>query len=316
MSAYNAENYLDLSIQSILSQTCKDFEFIIINDGSSDNTLNVIKSFQCKDNRIRIIDQDNQGLTKSLNSAINSSVGEYIARMDADDISSIDRLSLQADFLDNNKLIGMTGTWAKIIDSSGDEINKVKLPTTSRTINKRMRYGNQFIHGSAMFRKEVFLDVDGYDESFKFSQDYDLWLRIIKKSNIININKYLYFLRVHDDSISIKNNGSQLENAARCITKNICHNKLKYSYLPTIFCKCSVCNGNGINSNIVNEKVKDIVYARLLLRRGEFNDAKFYYAKVGNLESYTMLFLLKYEGITLLAKRMYRTIRSILDWRF
>ena len=292
MSAYNADKYIEESIRSILDQSYKNFEFIIVNDGSNDRTLEIIDSFGIADRRIKIINQENKGLTKTLIESVAISNGDYIARMDADDVSNINRLSTQINYLESNRSVGMLGTWINVIDSSNKVTKTVKLPSRSTTIKRRMQYGNQFVHGSVMFRKDIYEAVGGYDESFKFSQDYDLWLRMIKITDCINITKCLYYLRVHENSISITNNQLQLEHAVRCITKNI--------------------YGKKDLSN-TDDQIINTVSARLLLRRGEYHKARAFYYKMRNIEGILMSNILKHTKITALVKRGYVAIRSLLD---
>lgn len=166
MSVYNAEKYLRESVQSILGQTCTDFEFIIVNDGSTDTSKEILESFS--DPRIKIINQKNRGLTESLNTAIRESKGMYIARMDADDISFPERFEKQISFLDTHPDIAMCGTQCDVY----------KVPQTHRDIKRMMLFHNPFIHPSTMIRSSV-LKQNLYDTSFRHLQDYELWTRIV-----------------------------------------------------------------------------------------------------------------------------------------
>ncbi|HAS7841575.1 TPA: glycosyltransferase family 2 protein, partial [Vibrio cholerae] len=128
MSVYNGEKYLGEAIDSILKQTFSDFEFIIINDGSTDKTLEIIKSYMKKDDRIVLVSRENKGLIVSLNEGLDLAKGQYIARMDADDISIKSRFEKQIEFLDSNPDIGVCGTWVEVF---GENIKskKWKMPT-------------------------------------------------------------------------------------------------------------------------------------------------------------------------------------------
>lgn len=134
MSVYNGEKYLPETIDSILNQTFKDFEFIIINDGSTDKTAKILTSYD--DPRIRIFNQENMGLTKSLNRAISLAKGEYIARMDADDISYPERLKKQVDYLNKNPDIGLVGSKYIRIDKRGRKIDEINVPIGTDNILK------------------------------------------------------------------------------------------------------------------------------------------------------------------------------------
>jgi len=195
MSVYNGEKYLREAVESILNQTFTDFEFLIVNDGSTDRTAEILQSYD--DPRIRIIDNEkNIGLTKSLNKGLRMARGEYVARMDADDISMPERLERQVKFLDKNKDVGLLG-------SSWYEINADGKKTS---IGEAAASGKQAVHfmchGSVMVRKICLEEVGLYREIFKYAQDYDLWLRIADKFGVANLNEPLYKLRIHNETIS------------------------------------------------------------------------------------------------------------------
>jgi len=208
MSVYNGEKHLREAIDSILNQTFTDFEFIIINDGSTDHTKQILESYS--DPRIRLLHHENLGLTKSLNKGLKIATGEYIARMDADDISFSERLNCQVEFLYKNPEIGLVGTHALFIDQKDREIQIWKTPETHSEIESMLKFGNSFCHGSVLFKKEC-LDIVGYyREEFKYAQDYDYWLRISERFKTANINRVLYKNRRTTDTISRKNLSEQL----------------------------------------------------------------------------------------------------------
>lgn len=200
MAVYNGEKYLQESVESIVNQSYKNFEFIIINDGSTDSTVNVLKSYN--DSRIKIHHQENIGLTKSLNKAIRLSTGKYIARMDADDIAVPRRLEKQADFLNSNPEIGLVGSFGVKIDEAGQTIQKITLPVFDKEIRKQLIKENVFIHGSVMIRKEVFDQAGYYNEAFKYGQDYELWGRIAQIYKLYNLAEFLLLRRKTKDSLS------------------------------------------------------------------------------------------------------------------
>lgn len=195
MSVYNGEKYLGEAIDGILNQTFKDFEFLIINDGSTDSTAEILQSYQ--DPRIKIINNEkNMGLTKSLNKGLKIAKGEYIARQDGDDVSLPTRLEEQISFLDKNKEVGLLGTAWYIIDENSQEI-RISKPTDGKYVVHFM------CHGTALIRKDCLKKVGLYREVFEYAQDYDLWLRIADEFEVRNIRKPLYKRRVHDVSISL-----------------------------------------------------------------------------------------------------------------
>lgn len=201
MSVYNGEKYLREAIESILNQTFTDFEFIIINDGSTDNSLAIIRSYD--DRRIRSLNNEtNIGLTKSLNNALKVATGEYIARQDADDISLPDRFEAQLKYFEQYPEVALLGTSKYVISEDGTILRKViALSNPGRTLLKE----NVFTHGSVMFKKAVVDELGYYNEFFKYSQDYELWLRIAKQYEVRNLKSVLYYLRFHSNNIRIKN---------------------------------------------------------------------------------------------------------------
>lgn len=179
MGVFNASSHLDDSIQSIINQTFTDWEFIICDDGSKDDTYNKLLSWKKKDDRIiPIKNKKNLGLAATLNKCIEYSKGEYIARMDDDDISYPDRLQKQVDFLDKNRDYAFVSSLCDIYDGNYTYISKVK--TIEKPTKKDLLWQSRFIHPATMFRVEALNKVNGYRvarETIK-SQDYDLFMRL------------------------------------------------------------------------------------------------------------------------------------------
>mgnify|MGYP003999977059 CR=1 FL=1 len=204
MSIYNGEKYLKESVWSILKQTYENFEFIIIDDGSTDETLNILNTIS--DLRLKIISKKNTGLTKSLNYAIGIAKGDLIARIDVDDIANQERLAVQVDFLIKHPKVALCGSWAKFIDEVGNEIGKYKVPINYSEIKHNILLHNPIIHSSVMFRKKVFNQVHGYNEKYRYAQDYELWGRIVPKYEVINLPQYLIKYRKLDTGITKSKN--------------------------------------------------------------------------------------------------------------
>lgn len=214
MSVYNGEDYVAESVTSILLQKYKNFEFIIVNDGSTDNTLSILKEYMHKDKRIKLIDQENKGLTKSLNIAASKAQGKYIARQDADDISLPNRFTKQIRYLQRNKNVKFLGSSNFMIDSKGKVINYFLRPRKSSQIRKYMPKGNQICHGSIMMCRETFCKLNGYDESYRFAQDYELWFRALKEGyDVENLRQLLYLWRIHENSIA----GAKQQKQRECV---------------------------------------------------------------------------------------------------
>lgn len=200
MAVHNGADYLREAIESILNQTYDNFEFIIIDDASTDDSPQIIEEYM-DDHRIKIITNKVQlGLTKSLNIGISIAKGEFIARQDSDDVSLPERFEMQIDELIKDRKIGVLGTGAYIIDQFGNTIN-VMIPPI-RVTRGDLLSGNKIIHGSAMIRRAFLKKLGGgYNPMFKYSQDYELWLRTIQRYDIRNIQCPLYLYRIHNNSI-------------------------------------------------------------------------------------------------------------------
>lgn len=198
MSVYNGEKYLSEAIESILNQTFKDFEFLIINDGSTDSSREIILSYD--DYRIKLIENDNNiGLTKSLNKGVDIACGKYIARMDADDISMPERLEKQVDFMENHEDIAVCGSWFSVIDDKGNILSEVKTQINHEFLFFELFFKNPIGHATTIMRKSVIEHIGRYDPDYVVTQDYYLWFRIIESGyKIHNIDRVLIYYRKHE----------------------------------------------------------------------------------------------------------------------
>jgi glycosyltransferase involved in cell wall biosynthesis len=188
MSVYNEDEYIEESIISILDQTYDAFEFIIVDDGSTDTTLEKILNLEEKDDRIRTINNDsNEGIGFSLNKAIQNSSGEYIARMDSHNTAFPDRLKKQVNFLDNNQHIGVVGSWDIELFPREKNERIRKYPTGDGDIKRSLLYQPALTHSSIMVRKEIYDRVDGYKVPDYRSEDYHFYLNASKITNFANI---------------------------------------------------------------------------------------------------------------------------------
>lgn len=198
MPVYNSEKYLREAIESILNQTFTDFEFLIINDGSTDNSEKIIKSYN--DPRIRLSNNEkNSGVVFSLNKGFDLAKGKYIVRMDADDISLPNRFKIQVNFMNKHPEIGISGTWAKIINEK-KILKHFSDPDKTKT---NLLFGTSLIHPSVIINKEKMNKYNlRYNENYRYAEDYDLWSRSIKYFSVTNINKVLLLYRDHDSNLS------------------------------------------------------------------------------------------------------------------
>ncbi len=203
MSVYNGEKYLAKSIQSILCQTLKNFEFIIVNDGSTDSSLKIIQDFCKKDNRIKIIDKSNSGITHSLNCGIDAAKGNWIARIDADDISDRNRLMEQYLRGAADDSLALIGSSCFEIDKFDKKLKYYNYPESHEDLkNNLVSMKKYFPHSSYFIRTKLLKKINGYNLRMIRSQDYDLSLRLSDLGNIASVPKPLIFLRRHNNSIS------------------------------------------------------------------------------------------------------------------
>jgi O-antigen biosynthesis protein len=210
MSVYNDEKNLRSSIESILKQSFKDFEFIIIDDGSTDGSSKIVDEYAKKDSRIVALHQKNSGLTISLNRMIEASKGDFILRQDSDDYSAPERFSEQISFLEKHPDVMLLGTGAYIIDADGEVLLQTKVLSGSAAIRRAMISGNRFIHGSTAIRKECLTDVGVYYKECVYSEDYDLFLRISERYDTDNLPGALYFYRINLNSLSFTKTETQI----------------------------------------------------------------------------------------------------------
>ncbi len=182
LPTYNGSKYISKAIKSVIDQTFKDWELIIINDASTDNTEQTIKNASQNDRRIVYIKNDqNLRLQKTLNKGLSLAKGEYAARIDDDDVwTDAKKLETQVSFLDSNPEHLLVGTQFKTVDEDGKTIRELKLPTSDEDIRKAILSYNPFCHSTVMFRKKEILGLGGYSEDKRslHMEDYDLWLKV------------------------------------------------------------------------------------------------------------------------------------------
>lgn len=200
MAAYNAADYISEAISSILQQTMEDYELLIVNDGSTDQTVEVVQSFV--DPRIRLIHNDkNMGLVFTRNRALEEARGEFIAVLDSDDIAVPERLGLQYEFMRQNPAVGLSSGHAALIDESGQTTGDQFVVPTGNNINKEVFFGNPFINPAAIFKTEILKELKGYRD-FAPAEDFDFFLRVSEKYPVGNIDHLLVQYRVHGRNTS------------------------------------------------------------------------------------------------------------------
>lgn len=202
MTVFNGERFLAEAFDSILGQSFRDFEFIVINDGSTDGSDSIVDSYRKKDSRLRVFHQGNRGLVESLNRGCSIAQGTYIARMDADDIAVRDRLLWQVDFMERNPQVAVLGGAVEFIDASGRALGISRYPTEDREIKSALGESCAMWHPTVFMRKDVFLAIGGYRASFPDAEDYDLWLRIAERSKLANLEAVVLKYRLHPSQVS------------------------------------------------------------------------------------------------------------------
>lgn len=216
MAAYNQEKYIEKSINSILEQSFSDFELVIVNDGSTDDTVAIVESFS--DDRIRLMhNAGNRGLIFTRNRLLDIARGKYIAILDADDIAYHDRLKHQYQFLRKNPDVVLCGGHANIIDEHNRATGAQLRVPVDNTVNMFMLFGNPFVNSTTMFRTESFKAIGGYQE-YEISEDYDLFIRMSNGQKVANLDETLIDYRVHSNNTSALHLAIRLENEQRIIS--------------------------------------------------------------------------------------------------
>ena len=223
MSVYNTpDDWLFQSIQSVLDQSYSEFEFLIVDDRTSQSNKDILKFYREKDSRIHILkNEHNEGLTKSLNKALAAAKGDFIARLDSDDIALPQRFEKQLEqFMANEKLV-LCGTWATTIN--GEKKGSCKtLVGTSDYLKINLLFGNIFVHSSVMIRSSILKKNNlMYDENFKAAQDFELWSRLAQYGDIKNIDEIHCVYRIHEKQISTKQIDLQNSYRDEIIQKNL-----------------------------------------------------------------------------------------------
>ena len=216
LPVYNAEPYLREAVESVLSQSFADFELVVINDGSTDNSLPILRGYGEKDPRVRVVTRENRGITATLNELIGLARGKYAARMDADDISEPGRLGRQVEFLENFMSHVAVGTWFTLISDVGPIGTVVKHPRAHEEIEKQLLSGCTAIcHPTSMVRLDAYRAVSGYRPEFEAAEDLDLWLRLSEVGRLANIQDVLLQYRLHRNSVSERLGQKQFDAAKR-----------------------------------------------------------------------------------------------------
>jgi glycosyltransferase involved in cell wall biosynthesis len=205
LSVYNGERWLNECIDSVLAQSFSEFEFLIIDDGSTDSSIDILLSKRVADKRIRVITKQNSGLADSLNHGLITSRGTWIARLDADDTAREDRLARQLDFATSSDNIVYVGSGCHIVDESGTQKQTTLYPEADSKLKQLLYSGRKFPpHSSAFYRRDLALSVGGYRKRIRRSEDTDLWLRLSVHGEFRSVPEPLVSLRHHGEQITCR----------------------------------------------------------------------------------------------------------------
>jgi glycosyltransferase involved in cell wall biosynthesis len=262
MPVYNAERYLKESIESILNQTLTDFEFIIINDGSNDQSDKIISSYL--DARIVYINNDvNNGVTYCLNQGLTLCKGKFVARMDADDISTIDRLNRQVSFFEENINLGVCGSNMRVF---GEMDTELIYPETHFSILEKMFYENPIAHPTVMLRRSLLFENNlNYPAKYPAAEDYGLWMLLRKTTKFHNIQEFLVNYRYHTNQVRAIENKVQNDSIKKIQIKLVSN---EFNYL-----------GGFINKRLYNQIIfknkRFSFFLKLILKTHIFLKYKF-----------------------------------------
>jgi len=222
MAVRNGEPYLTAALDSVLQQTYHDFEFIIVEDASTDDTPQTLAAYGAHDPRlVLLVNPANLGMAASLNGGLALARGRYIARQDADDLSFPTRLQEQVAFLDQHPEVGLLSSHVQIIDEAGRPlvVDPYAGGLDDAALQAELLDHNSFCHGSVMLRRAGLQRVGTYDEGLELTEDYDLWLRLAEVTRLAKLPGRLYAYRQHAGSISIQRRGQQMVAQARTLEK-------------------------------------------------------------------------------------------------
>jgi glycosyltransferase involved in cell wall biosynthesis len=221
-STHNDALFIERAIFSVINQTQKNWEFIIINDASTDEAEKIILKYAKRDKRMLYFKNKIQlGVVKSLNRGLKLAKGEFIARLDGDDIWLNPRkLQVQTEYMLHNPQAVLVGSWGYRVDANDKILSKLQYPTQDKDIRKYMLFENCFINSAVMFRRKHILRIGGYDETHEFTEDYELWLRAARNNKVYNISKYMVGYRINEKGISRKRYGDQLKTTFLAIKIN------------------------------------------------------------------------------------------------
>jgi glycosyltransferase involved in cell wall biosynthesis len=230
--AYNVAPYIRDAIASVQAQTFRDFEIVVVNDGSQDATLSILQGIAATEPRLRIISRPNTGIVGAMNDAIAVSIAPYFARMDGDDLCAPNRFQRQLDFLRSHPEVLLVGSDVEFIDSTGARLKTYRPPRDAAGIHQALLNGNSgaLIHPAVMGPRRAWIDTGGYREAYRFVEDYDLFLRAALLGPLANIDESLLRYRIHAQSTNYTRRDRQTT-----LLKELCHDARAHAGLDQDF---------------------------------------------------------------------------------
>ncbi len=223
MPVYNAETFVREAVESILAQTFTNFELIVINDGSTDGSLMILEEMASRDPRVVLLDRPNGGIVSALNAGIECARGQFIARMDADDVAMPERFALQYERMMTEPMLGVLGSFIRIIDKAGKVVRILDYPVTPKETALYLEYPSTVAHPAVMIRKEALMKVGGYRAVVNNAEDYDLWLRISEIGySIANLPIPLLNYRMHGMNVSMIRREAQILSTIAALLSHRC----------------------------------------------------------------------------------------------
>ena len=261
LPVYNGERFLREAIDSILSQTFRDFELIVIDDGSIDSSPSILAECTRHDKRVHVhMEPRNRGLVDSLNLGLRMAQGKYIARMDADDISLPDRLARQVDYLEINPEIGVLGTQMRIIDQLGATIGQYALPVSHNQIAWALMFESSFAHPTVMMQKRLLERAGGYNPLFYTTEDHELWTRLLWDTRFANLQETFLCYRSHHQSTSSTHADIQRANvllARQILVSRVLEKKVSLEMIDWM--AQSQVLGNDLPDDVIEQVISTIV---------------------------------------------------------
>ena len=318
---YNKREYINETIISVLNQDFNIFEIIVVDDGSTDKSLEVIK--EIKDPRLRVFSQSNFGVERSRNFGFSQSSGSFIVFLDADDLMQSSRLSKQLELFEADEELVLVGTWANVIDHSGKIIGSICQPTSNAAIQIGHLFRNQFVNSSVMVRRSAITNGIIFDEvrGKRFAEDFDLWNRVLKKGVVANIPEKLTSYRRLEVSRSQSSDGSLLESARSISAEWLHQNTNRFESIGSAH--AFVISINGLDDlspssgcNLRNTlKTYDLVLSDLQL--GELGQDSDEYSNVRKRHMLHIVTwsLLGYVSLPI-QRKCFTFLSSLKSWRF